>query len=176
MSFEFQETTICHSQIISDTHHASNNDSVIITNCIKGFFTWYKSNYSKANDYRLVGTDDNGYYFVDKKVCEKYLRLLKSSKFLSDNYLSAWRKYFEERTQNFKNNPQNEGPPEGFDYDLVTSTQEPDLVYDAVDRLNFKIVEIADKKAVVQMIGEWTFSIKLSKVRGKWLIDEIEII
>ena len=85
-------------------HIIDSKDSTNAVKTIRGFLKWYKANYKKSSAFRLVGTDKSGYYFVDKKVCEKYLKHLKSSGFISDTYLQLWRNYFSEMNQNFKDN------------------------------------------------------------------------
>ena len=53
---------------------------------------------------------------------------MKSSGFVSDGYLDVFRDYFKQADEAFRKDPINEGPPPGFDYDIVLLTQEPDLV------------------------------------------------
>ena len=151
-------------------------DSLNAVKTIKGFHKWFKMNYKKSSGFRLVGTDKLGYYFVDQKVCEKYLKHLKSSDFISDTYVHHWRKYFSEKEQHFKDNPQNEGPPEGFDYDLVSGTQEPELFYNPSGILKFVLVKAEKFKLVVKSSDIWEHQFTLSKSGGKWKIDAIEML
>ena len=151
-------------------------DSVNVVKTIRGFLHWYKNNYNKSVGYRLVGTDKNGYYFVDKKVCKKYLEHIKSSGFISDIYTERWHKYFSKMAQNFKANPQNEGPPEGFDYDLISGTQEPELFYNPSVNLKLSITKVEKNKVVIKTIDIWVHQFTLSKSNGEWKIDDIEIL
>lgn len=151
------------------------SDSTQIVHTIQSFLKWYKINYRKSSEFRLVGTDKNGNYFVNKKNCKKYLKHLKSSGLISDVYINHWNQYFSEMDKNFRENPQNEGPPEGFDYDLVTDTQEPDLLYNAGDQLQFHIQQIEKNHAVIITSDIWNHRFALSKSGGKWRIDSINV-
>lgn len=151
-------------------------DSINMVKTIQGFLHWYKDNYNKSAGFRLVGTDKNGYYFVDKKACKKYLKHIKSSGFTSDTYIQRWQKYFSEMAINFKANPQNEGPPEGFDYDLISGTQEPELFYSPSENLKLSITKIEKYKVVIRTIDIWVHQFTLSESKGKWKIDDIEIL
>ncbi|MBK8517209.1 MAG: hypothetical protein IPL55_13285 [Saprospiraceae bacterium] len=151
----------------------NNSDSVAITKSIKGFLLWYKSNYNKANSVGFTKSDKKGNYVVDMVACNKYLAILKSSTFISERYLTEWRKYFESKSQAFIDNPQNEGPPEGFDFDLVLLNQEPDLILNNVKNLKFKVKEMHKTTAIVEVMGEFTYNFEMRKINGKWMIDYI---
>ncbi|MBK9256699.1 MAG: hypothetical protein IPM42_14520 [Saprospiraceae bacterium] len=154
----------------------SGKDSLNAVKSIKGFLKWYKANYKKSSGFRLVGSDESGNYFVDQKACELYLKHLKSSAYISDTYLQQWRKYFSEMNKNFKDNPQNEGPPEGFDYDLISGTQEPDLFYNPTENHTFTIVKVEKSKIVIQSTDIWEHQFTLSKSGVKWKVDDIKIL
>jgi hypothetical protein len=169
------QNSVLASQRIDLMSVSPETDSVQITKTIQSFLKWYKINYKNSVNFRLVGTDQNGYYYVDFKNCEKYLKNLKSSSYISEAYIKYWRKYFLEKDQNFKDNPQNEGPPEGFDYDLVTGTQEPDLLYNAGEKLIINILEATNIHAVAITKDIWDHRFTLSKQGKNWKIDHIEL-
>jgi hypothetical protein len=153
--------------------HAS-NDTAAIMNNIKGFLHWYKHHYTTVNNFLLTTSDSKGYYMVDEKACENYLDYLKSSGYISESYTSDWRKYFTSKVQFFKEQPQNEGPPEGFDMDLILLTQEPELILDAIDKLNLKATTIKDDTAVIEVSNAYSmYDFEMSKIAGKWMIDYI---
>jgi len=157
-------------------HIIDSKDSTNAVKTIRGFLKWYKANYKKSSAFRLVGTDKSGYYFVDKKVCEKYLSHLKSSGYISEHYIKKWREYFSEMEKKFKDNPQNEGPPEGFDYDLISGTQEPELFYSPSEYLKLAIIKVDKYKVVIKTIDIWVHQFTMSKSNGEWKIDDIEIL
>ncbi len=160
-------------QMQVDTTVVVMNDTMMLQKTIKGFLTWYKVNYAKANGFKLTYADAKGNYQVDSKECEKYLQFLKSSGHISESYIVDWRKYFDSKVEYFKDNIQNEGPPEGFSMDLVLITQEPELILNAIDKLKFKTKEIDDSSAVIEVTGESMYEFELSKKDGLWKIDYI---
>ena len=86
-----------------------------------------------------------------------------------ENIFQKWRK-------NFKDNPQNEGPPEGFDYDLISGTQEPELFYSPSEYLKLAIIKVEKYKVVIKTIDIWVHQFTMSKSSGKWKIDDIQMI
>jgi hypothetical protein len=160
-------------QVPIPTIDQGNNDTVFLINSIKHFLTWYKVNYAKANGFKFTYSDVKGNYQVDITECEKYLQFLQSSGYISENYTADWRKYFDSKVEYFKDTPQNEGPPDGFGMDLVLLTQEPELILNAIDKLQFKTKEIKNINAIIEVSGESMYEFEMSKIDGQWIIDYI---
>ena len=150
-------------------------DSVKVAGVITSFVLWYKSSYFEIHKMPLTYTNNEGQYRVDTNATEIYLARLKSSGYISDNYIRDWRQYFASRALSFVENPQTEGPPEGFDFDLVVLTQEPELLWENIHSAKFSIIEETRNAAVVQVDGEWSHIFELSKTGEKWQIDYISI-
>jgi hypothetical protein len=145
---------------------------------IDGFLTWYKDNYFRLYQYSLTYTNDSGHYQVDTNHCKQFLEELKSTGFISDVYVRLWKKYFDDQAENFKINIQNEGPPEGFDMDLVLLTQEPEEVLNHITTLRYENFDMDDHSAVVIVHTrweEWKYIIELSNIDSHWLIDYISL-
>lgn len=159
--------------IKSQTTIKVESDSAKMIKVIKGFLKFYKKHYKKANNFDFTITDANGNYQVNLVDCRKYLDYLKSSKYISENYVTEWMKYFEERANHFKENHQNEGPPDGFDFDLVLNSQEPELILNYIKELKFDIKEISAEKSTIVMIGAWSYTVTMSNINGKWKIDAL---
>lgn len=70
-------------------------------------------------------------------------------------------------------NPQNDGPPYGFEYDLVLMTQEVDQAMDAIDNIKVTDVNESGDSAVVKVDIMTKLGFTLTKANGKWLIDDI---
>ena len=87
--------------------------------------------------------------------------------------MDIWLKYFKDRSQYLLENLQNEGPPEGFEFDLVLITQEPELVLNEIDNLQFLVSENDGNKSILQIIGEFGYDIELINENGKWMIEYI---
>ncbi len=151
----------------------NSNDTLNMIQTIKGFLHWYKQNYKKANSFKFTYEDKPGNYQVNLKDGENYLQYLKSSGYISDEYISLWMKYFTDKASYLKENLQNEGPPEGFEFDLILITQEPELILNAIEKLEFVVLEAKNNKAVMQISGDGMYNIDMTKKKGKWKIDYI---
>lgn len=140
---------------------------------VKDFLQWYGTNYQEANSFGLVNQGDSVFYSVNFEEAEKYLAYLKSSGFVSDEYLSVFRKKFAEAQINFEKEPVNEGPPLGFDYDIVLFTQEPELVIEKADNPVITFSSIRDNEATIGLDLEMKLEFELTLIDGVWKIDRI---
>ncbi|WP_018619528.1 hypothetical protein [Spirosoma luteum] len=137
------------------------------------FLTWYKNHMHEANQISLVNQAAGKPYSVNLKNGERYLRYLKSSQLLTDAYLNQWRTFFKERQAGFRQSPQSEGPPTGFDYDLVMLNQDVDMQFAALKSLKMGKVVISNNKATVGFTLLNTYEFRLVRQNGRWLINEI---
>lgn len=140
---------------------------------IKDFLNWYDVNYKEVNSFELVNQGEGVFYSVNFYETEKFLASLKSSGFVSDKYLDVFRKQFEEAQKTFEKDPINEGPPPGFDYDIVLWTQEPDLVIERGGNPTIIFSSIRDDEASIALDVYMNLEFTLSKSNGKWMIDQI---
>lgn len=148
-------------------------DSLAISETISGFLSWYKTNYDSATSFRWVTSDAKGYYLVNAENCEAWLKFLAASGFLTENYLNDWRRYFELESANLREHPQNEGPPEGFNMDLVLWTQEPELTLDSLKSLRYRMLHWQADSATIAMENYNALSCSLVKKDGTWRISRI---
>lgn len=151
----------------------SSSDTIAMIETVKGFLKWYKENYKQANSFGFTYQDKQGNYHVSISQGEEYLNFLKSSAYISDKYVDAWLKYFKDKAQYLEENLQNEGPPEGFEFDLVLITQEPELVLNEINNLQFAVSENDGSKAILQIAGQFGYDFELIKENGKWMIEYI---
>ncbi|MBK7233067.1 MAG: hypothetical protein IPH93_12605 [Saprospiraceae bacterium] len=149
------------------------NDSTKMVRTVKEFLGWYKSNYNKANDFGFTFQDPQGNYMVNLDECQKYLNFLKSSGHISEIYEKEWKKYFESKAQYLKENLQNEGPPEGFEFDLVLITQEPEIILNKIDALQYVVTNNEEGTTVVRIEGELGYDFEMNLENGIWKIDYI---
>ena len=105
--------------------------------------------------------------------CRAFLQFLQSSNYISAIYVATWQTYFDDKAKNFKQFPQAEGPPEGFDNDLVLMTQEPEVFFKALNKMKFAVTKLKGKTGIVKILGDWGYDIEMSKKQGKWKIDYI---
>ena len=91
---------------------------------------WYKSNQNKLYSFNCIKggilSNDSipSYYYVDFKEVNKEIKFLKNSNLFSIEFLKEYENYYVEGENNFKQNPQNDGPPANFDYDYFFRTQD----------------------------------------------------
>ena len=112
-------------------------------------------------------------YSVNFKNGERYLAFLKTSNRLTDSYLNEWRKFFKEREQGFKLTAQKEGPPTGFEYDLVMLSQEVDLQLASLDSIKIDAVHVSGNKATVYCTLLDSYEFRLIRRNSRWMINEI---
>jgi hypothetical protein len=172
------KTNITDSSTISST--GSNYEDAKADSTIVNFLKWYAQNVNRLSQINLVknnGTNDTTkYYSVDFPATEMYLNELKKTGFISDQYLNYWRNYFKNADDYFKASPQNEGPPEGFDYDLVMLSQDIDEDLKNADRV--RVISrttngIHLTKDIIFPSGQQLL-FSLSRQNNAWLIDKIE--
>jgi hypothetical protein len=133
------------------------------------FFKWYFDN--KINVMELTNwTDEKAkFYRVNFSETEKYLKELQSSGFVSKIYIDNWRGYFKKCDESFLKNKQNEGPPDGFEFDFITNSQEyPEKVLPS----DFKLIEIKGQKAKVKYADYLVYLLQLEE--SGWKITGIE--
>lgn len=142
------------------------------------FLRWYKRDHGSVDQMHLVqhagvDYDSTKFYAVNFVGTENYLAQVKSSGYVSEKYLNTWRAYFKEQEDFMIKNPQNDGPPYGFEYDLVLMTQEVDQAMDAIDNIKVTDVNESGDSAVVKVDIMTKLGFTLTKANGKWLIDDI---
>ena len=76
---------------------------------------------------------------------------MKSSKCISPTYVEHWQNFFDSRAIQLKKNKLKSDIPEGFDYDFVLITQEPDLVLNQISRAKFKTVSAITSACLIDI-------------------------
>jgi hypothetical protein len=111
-----------------DSLKVESNESLTIK--IKEFINWYGKNQTKLSQIELVNNSHNEiidttkFYSVNFENTEKYLTEFKKSGLFSEKYIESQRKYFKDCESDFIAEPENDGPPSGFDYDIVMKSQD----------------------------------------------------
>lgn len=155
------------------TRVAPTPDAQQVRRTVVDFLTWYKAHIQAANQIELVNQTVGKPYSVNLKNAERYLAYLKSSHLLTDHYLNGWRTFFKERQAGFRQSPQTEGPPTGFDYDLVLLNQEVDLQLASLKSLKIKRINVMKERATVTFVLLDTYEFRLVRGPNCWLINEI---
>jgi hypothetical protein len=141
------------------------------------FYKWYTTDKQiKEAEFLKDLKDSNDFYAIDFTATEEYLTILKKTGLVSEKYLETQREYFKECEKHFKENPANDGPPYGLDYDLIMLSQDYEIDLANTDKI--KVEEIYKKnnqsKLKLLFFGGGKIDVTLSKTDGKWLIDKIE--
>ena len=149
-------------------------------NTVLAFLKWHKDNGSGlSNDLVLNNStkerDSTKFYAVNFQATENYLKKLKETSMISDKYVNKWREYFRKCDQHFKNNPTNEGPPTGFDYEFITFSQE-DPGLSVLEKAKLSVIERDKNSSIVliQFPSTYQYKYYLTKQGAHWQIDDIE--
>jgi hypothetical protein len=118
---------------------------------VVGFLNWYKQHLLTAGSINFIDNaqDTSKAYAVNLAKAEAYLAGLKKSSYLSDAYLDGQRRYFRRMGDSLRVHPQKDGPPAGFDFDLVTQSQEPGIYLEGADRARLATAYPSPTQAVV---------------------------
>lgn len=150
---------------------------------VKKFIAWYAQNLHRLQTINLVGAaplvpnDTTQYYVVNFAATEQYLQELQQSGYISGTYVENWRNYFARADENFRQNPQYDGPPDFFDYDLVMQSQDFEEDFGSPTRQQVVKEWKKRNKAGVVVLFPYSglkLSYRLSFTAGKWQIDDIE--
>lgn len=155
---------------------------------VRAFAKWYGANWEKMNAleagtinmgfFELKEGEENPPYSINFKGVAQYIKMLSATGFFSEKYLVMQRQAFKDADKNFKENPQNDGPPEGFQWDRFFLTQE-DFLQDIknIDKIKIKEKLLKNNTADVYMYFphcNMTYHYRLSGEKGKWQIDSIK--
>ncbi|MEO6915070.1 MAG: hypothetical protein ABI151_04950 [Chitinophagaceae bacterium] len=141
------------------------------------FLKWYKINLTKANSFQFVKKDSAGNFMVNKPAYTRYLTFLRTSKCLSPRYIAYWQSFFDDKAIGLQSNPVQSDIPDGFDFDLVLITQEPELILYHIGQTKFKTISLSDTHAVIGL--SWPlehgmqYNIEMHKGKLGWQIEYI---
>ncbi|MEO7522697.1 MAG: hypothetical protein ABIT58_01310 [Ferruginibacter sp.] len=153
------------------------NDPVPVKQVIIHFLKWYEANLSKANNFPFLAKDSADNFIVDKSACNNYLDFLKTSKCISQKYIEYWKVYFDDKASELRDHPLQSGMPEGFDFDFVLITQEPELVLNQIDKVKFTTISMNNSVALIGL--KWpgknaaAYEFEMYKTKAGWQIGYI---
>ncbi|WP_160138304.1 hypothetical protein [Chryseobacterium sp. c4a] len=176
------QDTIKQKSTIHSTPKLQDNTAI---ETVKSFVTWYRDHEDDLSHFNTIkggsqdGNEPAADYAVDFNQVDKEITFLKSSYFLSEKFLSAYKQNYVEGDEYFKKNPANDGPPHGFDYDYFFKTQD-DYQSDLQDIKSIQFTanqnnpQSCSVKFHLKNSG-MTYQYTLSKNnRNQWQIDSIE--
>lgn len=166
----------------SETNSINNKEQVDL---VKNFMKWYIKNLDTLYKFNTIEggmsekeNEEAKNYFVNFSEVEKYITELKKSSFLTDNFLKNERQIFVEGDEYFKKNPENDGPPYGFDYDRFFYTQETfeeDLPN--IDKTKYVVNQKDEFNSEVRFylpICGINYKYSLKRIGTKWFVEKIE--
>ena len=155
---------------------------------VKSFIMWYGQNREKLYTIPVVpasmdadDTDSTSTYRVDFMEAEKYLSVLRSSGFVSKAYLANDLTYMHRSDSTLQANPQFGGPPQGFNYDRVVFSQDPDADLEKLRRTKPVVTINGDTaRAFFAQLPKpedlregADLEFLLVRQQGEWLIEKI---
>jgi hypothetical protein len=146
---------------------------------VVNFLKWYNKHEKRLADnhlvYNVTSEDPAKVYSVNFDATEDYLSTIRESGFVSREYVRYMRRYFKQCEEHFKKNPQSDGPPDGFDLDLVMWSQEYDDDLAHPDSATVMLQKIEGDKAHVRLgfTSGSNLDYRLSKSGSKWMLDKI---
>lgn len=126
----------------------------------KAFLKWYKANFEEILKIQLVDLKEDEtttQYRVNFANTDKYLALLKSSGFFSSKFLETMKKYFESGDIKLVELKQNDGPPTGFEHDLLLYTQEPESLLENIETVKYELVQETEFYTIVKVNNDLFF-------------------
>ncbi|MFB9078205.1 hypothetical protein ACFFLS_17160 [Flavobacterium procerum] len=182
---ELKNNSIIESDSIKKKEINSGVDAKEQIELVKNFMKWYIKNLDALYKFNTIAGGGNvaeneepQNYYVDFNEVENYIVALKESGFLTDNFLKNEKQTFIEGDKYFKEHPENDGPPYGFDYDRFFFTQdafEEDLPN--IDKSKYYVSQKDEFNSEVKFylpICGINYKYSLKKINDKWFIDKIE--
>ncbi|OCA78719.1 hypothetical protein BBH99_07555 [Chryseobacterium contaminans] len=152
---------------------------------VKTFLIWYRDNENNLSRFNTIKggpqseNEPPANYSIDFEQVDKEISFLKNSNLLSEKFLATYRQNYMDGDEDFKKNPINDGPPQGFDYNYFFKTQDDyqsDL--NQIEALNFTIKKVNSQLSHVDFHlknCDMSYQYTLVKNNGdQWLIDSIE--
>lgn len=144
------------------------------------FLKWYRDHIKELSQITLINQTDQGNttqsYSVNFPGTQAYLEAFKQSGYVSNQYINSWQDYFQKSEQAFKDSPQHEGPPQGFDYDFVFNSQDYEEELTQMEQLTITPLSIDSQKSTLLVAFPTSHQLKfgLTKQADKWMIDQIK--
>ncbi len=161
------------------------SDKEIIEQKVKGFLTWYSTNWKEVAvdlinpiiENSNAEPDSTKPYKINFKAAEIYLDSFRKSGFVSETYIEYYRQYFIKCQKKFEEVPEYEGPPTGFEYDFVFRSQDYEYQQNNADKAMITDISITANKAIATIKYDddvYSYIYELSKLNNNWYIDSVK--
>ncbi len=170
----------CSSQKSDDVKTDNLTTATPASEAVIGFLTWYKLHMMDLNAYKLVTNNGNETpepgkpYSVNFPETEKYINALRASGFISDKYAENSRAYFKKCEEAFRVEKQYDGPPMGFDADLIMLSQDFELDFLDLVKITSHSGATNNAHLILEFPNELKLAYAMTLENGKWLIDDIQ--
>ncbi len=161
--------------------NSQQSDSPILF--LRSFFKWYKTKVDYLNNHIYpikMDIPNNAPYRINFNETEKYLSVLKSSGFFSDNYITYNRDLFKKIDLTLQKTKQDDGTVDGLDYDPIVHSQEPNSILENLNNIKLIVIKSLVSEITIKMQTPFdrdTYSLYyLKKTNGKYLIDKIDFL
>jgi len=141
------------------------------------FLGWYQSKYDNVLSINLINSvqgDTTVYYTLNNDSTNKYLDLFEEGGFVTDQFLNGWRTKFLEMENHLNEDPQNDGPPFGLEYDWVLLTQELEETFIALKDPKVIRVRQNGRHAFVDLNIMMQLRFNMVFIEDRWLVNGIE--
>jgi hypothetical protein len=141
---------------------------------VRSFLYWYRKNIKRLNNIQLVDQTQSPAkpYSVNKNNVAIYISELRKSGFLGEKFLASVEYYISICDANLIKIKQTEGPPEGFDMDMVLLMQDYESDFLHLDKA--KAIYLTKTKIEFTFASENFLVFRLAQTKGKWFIQSIE--
>jgi len=150
---------------------------------LKTFFKWYKTNFEYLDHHIYpvkMDLKNHTPYRINFNETEKYLSILKSSAFFSDDYINFYRAYFKKIDVKLQKTKQNDWPVDELDYDLIVHSQEPESILQDLNIIKLTLIRSKPKETIIKMLTPYdqdTYLLfHLKTINGKYLIDKVDFL
>lgn len=144
---------------------------------IINFLKWYEKNKKLLHKNRIVkgGGVVGSNYYISSMNKEKYLYELSKSGYLSNIYIDSLNEYLERCNQNLKKYPQNDGPIQGLESDIVMKAQDYLGIIENLDSATIESISKYNNSEdiILTFAKYYKMSFTITKYNKRWQIDKI---
>lgn len=164
----------------TDTLDSSNNKE--FKNLTIDFFNWYKSNLNRLDKIEYlkggyVSETDSSAYYIDGNEVTKYINEIDKSGFVSRSYIKRLKNHLLSVERELNGEKIYDGVIAGLDYDLITKSQDDELILSNIPNIKLlkqKIVSKDDIENYYELTPNALF-LKISfTFEDKWKIEDYD--
>jgi hypothetical protein len=163
--------------------HFSSQQNNSAVDFLRGFFKWYRTKFEYLDhhiQYVDAGYKSNTPYRVNFHETERYLSILKSSDFFSNNYINHARSYFKQIDLALQQTKQSDGDVNGLDYDFMMHSKDTKPLFDDLDKITLTAINTTPGGATIKVQTPFNqdsyLLYYLTRIGDRYLIDKIDFL